>query len=138
MSRRRHHEPRRRSMRVPMGCPLAGSKGCFAYVARIGVEMKLWVDDERSIPDGGDWVSAYNYRVAIAYLNLGGIDILSLDHDLGENSDSGYAICQWMVENLAPAKWPTHIYIHSANPVGRENMFSLLSRYAPAFVHVFE
>ena len=88
--------------------------------------MKLWVDDERQAPEG--WVIADNYRFAIAALGTRDVTSISLDHDLG-GTKTGYDICKYMADNNI---WPHNIYIHTANPVGRDNMIQFLRRYAPA------
>ena len=42
---------------------------------------------------------------------------LSLDHDLGEDQETGYDLVKWMAETDAwPQNKPT---VHSMNPVGR-------------------
>ena len=94
--------------------------------------MKLYVDDVRDAPDG--WVLCREAAEALEFLEDGDIANLSLDHDLGEFSlFSGYDIAKWIVEHDT---WPHHIYCHSMNPVGRENILALLERYAPEWVTV--
>jgi hypothetical protein len=92
--------------------------------------MKLWVDDERPAPSG--WTHAHNYREATGYLYTGKVDTISLDHDLGEDK-SGYDIAKFLVEQRI---WPRIIYIHTMNPVGRDNIKQLLTRYAPSYVRI--
>ena len=58
------------------------------------------------------------------------IEILDLDHDLGDYySDGGDAIklLDWLAER--GSFYP--VRIHTANPVGRENMERMLARYWP-------
>jgi hypothetical protein len=63
------------------------------------------------------------------------LEAISLDHDLGEGA-TGYDLAKYMVEQGC---WPKRdIYLHSANPVGRWNMYQLLSHYAPPGVIVHE
>lgn len=92
--------------------------------------MKLYVDDVREAPEG--WVLARDYRHSVLMFQMMTVDELSLDHDLGGELD-GYDIAQWIVEY---GIWPRHIYCHSMNPVGRENILALLERYAPNSVTV--
>ena len=88
--------------------------------------MNLWVDDLRSAPDG--WLLATTASEAIALLRQGNIQHLSLDHDLGEPASivgSGYQVAIWLEEQAHTENWaviPDRISIHSANPVGRQNM----------------
>lgn len=88
--------------------------------------INLYVDDLRKCPD--NFVIARDYEEAIKYLNTYSIDILSLDHDLGEDTfgkllPTGYDIVKYICENNIFAK---KIYIHTDNSVGRENMYETL------------
>lgn len=104
--------------------------------------VKVWVDDERMVPPGYD-VSCPTAEIAIRFIDKhwGQIDVLSLDHDLGEESyGSGYDIIKWIEEKVYVSSWePTmEIKIHTDNPVGRKNMLAALEsierrRYADDF-----
>ena len=52
-------------------------------------------------------------------------DIISLDHDLGEDK-TGYDIAKYIVENQIKVG---AVAIHSANPVGKFNINQLLTHY---------
>ena len=92
--------------------------------------MNLWVDDLRSAPDG--WLLAKTASEAIALLRQGNIQQISLDHDLGEPESvvgSGYQVAIWLEEQAYTGNWaviPDRISIHSANPVGRQNMLAAI------------
>lgn len=118
--------------------------------------MNIYLDDVRNTPE--DWVRCYKIEEVQEYLRQGNVTNLSLDHDLGasylcencydmgnENEDcvddcnckchlveflrvpTGYDLCKWMAENdVWPQYKPT---VHSANPVGRVNMQSIIDRY---------
>jgi hypothetical protein len=98
--------------------------------------MKLWVDDIRDPLKfvGKGWVWAKNYSIAIDYLQMGGIEEVSLDHDLGDfdalgREYTGYDIVIWMAENDV---WPPNgARSHSANPIGRERIEAVIERYGP-------
>jgi len=84
--------------------------------------MKLWLDDLRTPPDES-WTWVKTSQEAMEMLDTGSIVEISLDHDLGSDLWNGYTVaCH--IENLAhhagikPPKWK----IHSANPVGAENI----------------
>jgi hypothetical protein len=94
--------------------------------------VKLWVDDIREAPDK-TWVQVPNASRAMSCLLSSEVTELSLDHDLGEISMTGYDIAKQMVEL---SLWPKDIYCHSMNPVGREQILSTLSRYAPSYCRV--
>ena len=93
--------------------------------------MKLWVDDIREAPEG--WECARCAKLALHLLKKHNVVEVSLDHDLGEYSLTGYDIAKQMVEL---SLWPKDIYCHSMNPVGREQILSTLKRYAPEGVTV--
>ena len=89
---------------------------------------KIWVDDMRMAPEG--FRICRNYKSAIAtieYFSLceGGIDFISLDHDLGEEK-TGYDIAKYIVENNISIK---AFSCHSMNPVGKKNIEELLTHY---------
>ena len=82
--------------------------------------INLYIDDLRKVPD--NFICARNYNKAINYLNNYNINILSLDHDLGEEK-TGYDIVKYICMNNIKIN---SIYIHTDNVVGRENMYSTL------------
>lgn len=87
--------------------------------------MNLYVDDLRICPKG--FTIARDYETAISLLTNNSIDILSLDHDLGEENGiikkSGYDIVKFICENRIKIN---KIYIHTDNAVGRDNMYETL------------
>lgn len=93
--------------------------------------IKIWLDDLRPIPEG--YIGAKSVNEAITLIetiegNNGKIEVLDLDHDLGDYAfDGGDAIklLDYLVENekFYPIK------IHTANPVGRDNMLRMINRY---------
>ncbi len=95
--------------------------------------MKIWVDDLRQVPEGYEWAKSVNEAIALvekAEVEQEGIEILNLDHDLGDYyTDGGDAIklLDWLAER--GTFYP--VRIHTANPVGRENMERMLARYWP-------
>ena len=93
--------------------------------------MKIWLDDLRLVPQGYEGVKSVNDAIAlIEKAEESGIDIevLDSDHDLGDYcSDGGDAIklLDWLAER--ETFYP--VVIHTANPVGRENMNRMIARY---------
>jgi hypothetical protein len=88
--------------------------------------MKLYVDDLRDCPSG--YTPAKTMEQAIAFLQNNTVDILSLDHDLGEDENgnlrpTGYDLVKFMCEHGLRAN---KIYIHTDNVVGRTNMYETL------------
>ena len=97
--------------------------------------MNLFLDDIRNPPEGREWTIARNYDEALAYAQVHGCpSYISFDHDLGEaDAETGYNFAQWLVEQDLenPGFIPEDFsfYVHSANPVGAENIRSLLNSY---------
>lgn len=88
--------------------------------------INLYVDDLRDCPDG--YIIARNIEEAIYYLRNYNVQILSLDHDLGEDREgnllpTGYDLVKYICENGLRAE---KIYLHTDNGVGRQNMFQTL------------
>lgn len=96
--------------------------------------MKLYVDDERTIPNGWDY--ARNYNDAIEKLSNNKYDEVSLDHDIASYNENGremtgYDIALWLAERKITETGyvPPVIKCHSANPAGRKNIESVINRY---------
>jgi len=87
--------------------------------------MYLWVDDERN-PPVPSWAHAKTWGEATIYLaHMDNVHTVSLDHDLGPDSPNGYQIVKWMIEH---GRLPGRIILHTANPVGRNNMREALQK----------
>ncbi|MFJ1259025.1 cyclic-phosphate processing receiver domain-containing protein [Cupriavidus sp. CuC1] len=84
--------------------------------------MKVYLDDARETPAG--WVRAYWPEEAIALLQSGQVDALSLDHDLGDDTrGTGYDVILWIEEAVALRGFvPPRIIVHSANVSAAEKM----------------
>jgi hypothetical protein len=82
--------------------------------------MKLFLDDVRNPPDNS-WTVTRDAHKCIALLKLGKVEVISLDHDLGENTPTGYDVLKWIEKVTALGEFtpPKEIRVHSANPVGR-------------------
>lgn len=88
--------------------------------------INLYLDDLRDCPE--NFVIARTVEEAIYYLESFNINILSLDHDLGEDEKgnlllTGYDLVKYICENGLRAN---SVYIHMSNPVGRLNMYETL------------
>ena len=94
--------------------------------------IHVYLDDLRPCPKG--FVLAKNMEECVELLTSCEVDILSLDHDLGWDEPTGYDVAKYIVEHRL---YPKVIYLHSANPVGRMNMYQLLYRYKPDHVKIY-
>jgi hypothetical protein len=98
--------------------------------------VALFLDDERHPPrDGYDWKIVTNFDQAVKYITERGVpNYMSFDHDLGEDSKTGYEFVKWLVEadmdsggKLIPSDFS--YYVHSQNPIGAANIRGYLSSY---------
>lgn len=93
--------------------------------------MRLYLDDRRRPPKG--FAVARNYGECVLMLAESDVDVLSLDYNLGEQK-TGYDVAKWIVDH---ERWPKIIYLHTSDPVGRDKMYQLLTRYKPKAVSVY-
>lgn len=93
--------------------------------------MKIFLDDdpERDSWVDDTWTITRNLLECFSLLceNMGNVEVLSLDHDLGELEGTGYDLVMFLEIELGsgsmnPRVLPNRFEIHSANPVGRKNM----------------
>lgn len=117
-------------------------------------KKRLYLDDVRT-PLGDDWIIARNYEEFISTIKFHGLenfDVISLDHDLGEQSmveyytnvknnykldynnivdeKTGYDCCKFLVSESMSKNIPLpQIYVHSANPIGSANMMGYINNY---------
>lgn len=86
--------------------------------------MNIYLDDERSTPDG--YVRTYSVEETIKLIqeNDGEVYMLSLDNDLGSGMKEGKEVLNWIEEQAYnnTLKPITHIIIHTGNPSAREQM----------------
>lgn len=98
----------------------------------------LFIDDERFPPknDGRHWVIARDWHEVMMMLRIHGMPgYISFDHDLGEDTHTGHDIAKFLIEldmgsdgqYVIPDDFD--FYVHSQNPVGRDNIEGLLRNY---------
>ena len=97
--------------------------------------MKLWIDDVRPAPEGYVWCKSVNEAVNLIsgtdYYDPQVIDppieLIDIDHDAGDYAKNGgdyIKLLDWLEET--GRNYP--IRIHSANPVGIQNMRAIIER----------
>jgi hypothetical protein len=109
----------------------------------------LFIDDERNPLDvkwgtwqeqilyrDGNWIVARDWPEVIELIyHIGMPNLISFDHDLGENKNTGYDIAKYLVELAtdAPDRYAFSddftFLVHSKNPVGAENIRNYLNNY---------
>jgi len=91
---------------------------------------KLYLDDIRN-PKSDGWIVVRNYEDFVQYIDKNGLpDEISFDHDLGEDVKTGYDCAKWLCEYCWMNGIPIPPYnVHSANPVGRDNIIGTLKSY---------
>lgn len=93
-------------------------------------EIRLWLDDVRQMPPRyTHW--AKTARQAIKLLETGEVTECSLDHDLGNQVETGYDVAKWIEEHAHDGTLPIiHCKVHSQNAVGAKNIkMALQSAY---------
>lgn len=116
-------------------------------------KVSIYLDDVRT-PTAGDWIVVRDYESfvsTIMYHGLENIEVISLDHDLGDQAmveyytnvknnyqldynniqeKTGYDCCKYLVNKSMETKIPLpQIYVHSANPIGSANMMGYINNY---------
>ncbi len=85
--------------------------------------MKIFLDDIRD-PKTNDWIIVRTAKDCINLIksNKNEFYEISFDHDLGDEEYTGYNVAKWIEAEcffgMKCPKWN----IHSANPVGRQNI----------------
>lgn len=102
--------------------------------------MRLWVDDTRQEPNGYIRCTNVNetkirlvQHFSHENMTFYGIEELNLDHDSGDYRTMGgdyIEILKWLEEKQNIYGWKINfpIRIHSMNPVGRENMRTIIQK----------
>lgn len=97
--------------------------------------IDLYVDDTRTCHLRG-YYHAKTAEEALDVLRSQSVNNASFDHDLGPGMN-GYQLVLYLAERSEDPDFPMNYWpknkpmIHSANPVGRENMESVIERYGP-------
>lgn len=96
--------------------------------------MKLWVDDERTPPDGPDWeewVWVQTSAAAIAVLTNTEEppEVMSLDYALGRG-DTTDTIMYWL-KGQPSERWPVTILAHSSSWDARELIEEMVKEFRP-------
>ena len=96
--------------------------------------FKIWLDDEREAPNGFHRCHSVNEAIDIIENSGYTSFMLDLDHDLGEYSGDGgdaISLIHYLLWNGYHENdfYTFKFRIHTANPVGMQNMKSDIIRY---------
>jgi len=115
-------------------------------------KVKIYLDDVRT-PVDPEWIVVRNYEEfvqKIQDLGLENIELISLDHDLGDTAmqewhrnvynnytldynniteKTGMDCVKWLIEQWLDGKPYVQVNVHSANAVGSSNMLGLIWNY---------
>ncbi|WP_025128591.1 cyclic-phosphate processing receiver domain-containing protein [Pseudomonas sp. PH1b] len=85
-------------------------------------KVKVFLDDVRIAPKG--WIHVFWPNEAIELLQIGNVEEISLDHDLGDDArGTGYDVILWIEEAVALEGFVApKILVHSANISARLKM----------------
>ncbi len=113
---------------------------------------KLYLDDVRT-PVDKDWIIVRDYEQFVSKIQdigLENIELISLDHDLGDTAMSewrknvyhnyslnydnilektGMDCTKWLVEQWLDGKPVVDVVVHSANAIGSANMMGYINNY---------
>lgn len=91
---------------------------------------KLYLDDERFPKLSDDWIIVRSFDEFIKIiLDKGLPSHISFDHDLGDNVPTGFDCVKWMIHGMKYDLRNVDINVHSANPVGRDNIEGLVKSW---------
>ena len=117
------------------------------------MKKNIYLDDVRT-PENEGWIVVRDYDEFVGTITLIGLDnieLISLDHDLGDGAMSeyysnvkpnytldysnipektGYDVCKFLVEYSMNTGTPLpKVVVHSANPIGAANMMGYINNY---------
>lgn len=90
--------------------------------------MKLWIDDVRPAPQGYMWIITTKEAIKTILAFRNDIEEISLDHDAGEYVAYGGDYIKILDKMEEKGINNISIHLHTANPVGRENMRRIIKK----------
>jgi hypothetical protein len=117
------------------------------------MKKRIYLDDVRTPVEKDHWVIVRSYDEFVEKINeigLEDIDMISLDHDLGDTAmaewhknvyknyelnydniteKTGMDCAKWLVEQWMDGKSVVDVVVHSANAIGSGNMMGYINNY---------
>jgi len=102
----------------------------------IDVAWGTW--QERELYRTGDWFITRNWAETLELIiNFGVPNLISFDHDLGNDTINGYEISKRLCDLIMDAKYTLpddfQFLVHSKNPVGAENIRCYMKNFLKAY-----
>jgi hypothetical protein len=116
-------------------------------------KKRIYLDDVRTPVEENKWIVVRSYEEFVDKVNeigLENIDIISLDHDLGDTAmaewhrnvyqnyelnydnieeKTGYDVAKWLVNEWMDGKPVVDVVVHSANAIGSGNIMGYINNY---------
>lgn len=116
------------------------------------MKKRIYLDDIRT-PIDNDWIIVRSYEEfveTVSKIKLENIELISLDHDLGDSAmqewytnvytnyildynniteKTGYDVAKWLVNQWLDGQPVVEVYTHSANAIGSANIMGLINNY---------
>lgn len=99
---------------------------------RMEMGTKIWLDDIRLPPDESwFWVKNFNDLNQLLNDEHLEVEVISFDHDLGDNTPDGSQCASRFIEIGIERGWqdPPEYHVHSDNPCGRDNIVSKMESW---------
>ena len=117
------------------------------------MKYRIYLDDVRTPIDKENWVVVRSYDEFVQKINeigLDNVELISLDHDLGDSAmkewlhgvvrnyelnydniteKTGMDCTKWLVNQWLDGKAVVDVVVHSANAVGSANMMGYINNY---------
>ena len=117
------------------------------------MKYRIYLDDVRTPVDKDDWIVVRSYVEfveKITEIGLENIELISLDHDLGDTAmvewhrnvyhnyeldydnileKTGMDCVKWLVEQWMDGEPVVTVVVHSANAIGSGNMMGYINNY---------
>lgn len=90
--------------------------------------MKLWIDDVRPAPQSYMWIITTTEAIKTILAFRNDIEEISLDHDAGDYVAYGGDYIKILDKMEEKGINNISIHLHTANPVGRENMRRIIKK----------
>lgn len=130
-------------------------------ILKNNMKQRIYLDDIRTpISPNNEWVDSIpnwiivrshdEFVTKVNEIGLENIELISLDHDLGDSAmkewhtnvyhnykldynniteKTGYDCAKWLVEQWLDGKPVVDVYTHSANAIGSANIMGLINNY---------